>query len=165
MNGLQGLRKSYDELSPTERASMFFSEVAGSQREEVVVALRATKAVEAVQECKAMIAMITVAGHTLTSALVAERAGLALLVKRGSLKEGVDNVVPAWTASVAYALALQKLEEETEQAFFAAASWLDSCGFLAGKVKDWDPTIKVSIDGPLEQLRALWEVGKKMIAT
>ncbi len=133
MNGLSALRKSYAELTPVERASMFFTEAAGHRREEVVLALRAPTPNDVFQECKAQIAMLVVSGHALTSAFMAERRRLAVLAMRqGSLDEAIEEIVPAWTRSVSWALALQQLEKETGHAFYAAVALLDGGRFLAG---------------------------------
>jgi hypothetical protein len=166
MNGLGALRKGYAELTPTERASMFFTEAAGRQREEVVLALRPPTANEAIQEAKAMIAMLIVAGHALTTALINERNALAFLAREhGFSKEKIDKAMPALTYSFSMVLALQKLEKETGHSFFAAASLLDSGRFLASKVEGWDQEIELDIDDALGELRKLWEAGKKMIGT
>ena len=166
MNGIDALRKKYVELTPEERASMFLTEATGHQREEVVLALRPPTANEAIQECKAMIAMLMVAGHALTAALIAERRGLALLAMRqGTIDEAIDEVIPAWTVSISMALALQQLEEETGYAFYAAVALLDNGSFLAEKIKAWDREVELDISGALGELRQLWEAGKKAIAT
>ena len=164
--GLSALRKSYAELTPTERASMFLTEATGHQREEVVLALRAPTANEAIQECKAMISMLVVAGHALTAALMAERKGLALLAMRqGTIDEAIDEVIPAWTVSISMALALQQLEKETGHAFFAAVALLDGGSYLAEKVKWWNHEVELDISGALGELKQLWEAGEKAIAT
>lgn len=166
MNGLSALRKGYAELTPTERASMFFTEAAGRQREDVVLALRAPTMIEALQECNAMLAMLVVAGNALTSALMNERNALAVLAgEDGCHKEKIAKAMPALTESFSMILALKKLEEETGHSFFAAASLLDSGRFLASKVEGWDQEIELDIDDALGELRKLWEAGKKMIGT
>jgi hypothetical protein len=145
---------------------MFLTEARGHQREEVMLALRAPTSNEAIKECKAMIAMLMVAGHALTSALMAERRGLAALAKRQApLDEAIDEVIPAWTVSISMALALQQLEDETGYAFYAAAALLDGGSFLAEKVKEWDREVELDISFALRELRQLWEAGVRMIAT
>jgi hypothetical protein len=166
MNGVDALRRSYSELTPTERASMFLTEATGHRREEVVLSLRPPTPNEAIRECKAMIAMLVVAGHALTLALMAERKGLALLaMRKGTIDESIDIVVPYWTHSASWALALKQLEKETGHAFFAAAALLDGGSFLAEKVKGWDREVELDISGSLGELKQLWKTCERMIAT
>ena len=163
MNGIDALRKKYIELRPEERASMFFSEVATHQREEVALALRPATTVEALRTSVIESVMLVVAGHALTGALLAERCGLAIIARRdGSLDDAVEASAPAWTESAAWALALERLQQETGLAFLAVASLLDRGAYLAGKViacADWE----VDISRQYDELLKLWKTGKRQI--
>ena len=166
-NGMDSLRKGYATLSPTERASMFFTEAVGHRREEVILALRAPTANEAIQEARAIIAMLVVAGNALITALINERNALESLAREQGLftKEKIDNIMPALTYSFSVVQALQKLEEETGCSFFAAASILDIGRYLGSKVEGLDPKIELDIEEALISLRELWESAKQMIAS
>ena len=163
MNGIDSLRKKYIELAPEERASMFFTEVATHQREEVALALRPSTTVEALKTSIIESVMLVVAGHALTAALQAERCGLTIIARRdGSLDDAVEASAPAWTEAAAWALALERLQEETGLAFLAVASLLDRGAYLADKITasaDWE----VDISRQYDELLALWKVGRRQI--
>ena len=163
MNGIDTLRKKYTALTPVERASLFFSEVATHQREEVALALRPSSTVEALKTSVIESVMLVVAGHALIAALLAERHGLAIIARReGSLNDAADASTPAWTEAAAWALALERLQEETGLAFLAVASMLDGGGYLADKITacaDW----KVDISRQYGELLTLWKTGKRQI--
>ena len=163
MNGIDALRKRYIELTPEERASMFFTEVATHQREEVALALRPTTTAEALKTSIIESVMLVVAGHALTGALLAERCGLAIIARRdGSLDDAVEASAPAWSEAAAWALALERLQEETGLAFLSVASLLDGGAYLTGKVTacaDWE----VDISRQYDELLTLWKTGKRQI--
>ena len=163
MNGIDSLRKKYIELAPDERASMFFTEVATHQREEVALALRPSSTVEALKTSIIESVMLVVAGHALTGALLAERCGLAIIARRdGSLDDAVEASAPAWTEAAAWALALERLQDETGLAFLAVASLLDGGAFLADKITacaDWP----VDFSRQYGDLLTLWKTGKRQI--
>ena len=163
MNGIDALRKRYIELTPEERASMFFTEVATHQREEVALALRPSTTVEALKTSIIESVMLVVVGHALTAALLAERCGLGIIARRdGSLDDAVEASAPAWTEAAAWALALERLQKETGLAFLAVASLLDRGAYLTGKVTacaDWE----VDISRQYSELLALWTTGKLQI--
>ena len=163
MNGIDALRKKYIELAPEERASMFFTEVATHQREEVALALRPATTVEALKTSIIESVMLVVAGHALTGALLAERCGLAIIARRdGSLDDAVEESAPAWTEAAAWALALERLQQETGLAFLAVASLLDGGAYLADKITacaDWP----VDFSRQYSELLALWKTGKRQI--
>ena len=163
MNGIDTLRKKYTALTPEERASMFFTEVATHQREEVALALRPSTTVEALKTSVIESVMLVVAGHALIAALLAERQGLAIIARRdSSLDDAADASTPAWTEAAAWALALERLQEETGLAFLAVASLLDGGAYLADKITacaDWP----VDFSRQYSELLALWKVGRKQI--
>lgn len=163
MNGIDALRKRYIELTPEERASMFFTEVATHQREEVALALRPTTTAEALKTSIIESVMLVVAGHALTGALLAERCGLAIIARRdGSLDDAVEASAPAWSEAAAWALALERLQEETGLAFLSVASLLDGGAYLTGKVTacaDWE----VDISRQYGDLLTLWRTGRRQI--
>ena len=163
MNGIDTLRKKYTALTPVERASLFFSEVATHQREEVALALRPSSTVEALKTSIIESVMLVVAGHALIAALLAERHGLAIIARReGSLNDAADASTPAWTEAAAWALALERLQEETGLAFLSVASLLDGGAYLTGKVTacaDWE----VDFSRQYSELLALWKTGKRQI--
>ena len=165
MNGIDALRKRYIELTPAERASLFFSEVATHQREEVALALRPATTVEALKTSIIESVMLVVVGHALTASLLAERCGLGIIARRdGSLDDAVEASAPAWTEAAAWALALERLQQETGIAFLAVASLLDRGEYLAGKViacADWE----VDISRQYDELLKLWKTGKRQIVS
>ena len=164
MNGIDSLRKKYIELTPEERASMFFTEVATHQREEVALALRPATTLDALKTSIIESVMLVVVGHALTAALLAERCGLAIIARRdGSLDDAVEASAPAWTEAAAWALALERLQEETGMAFLAVASLLDRGAYLAGKITacaGWE----VDFSRQYDELAALWTAGRRQIA-
>ena len=164
MNGIDTLRKRYIELTPEERASMFFTEVATHQREEVALALRPATTLDALKTSIIESVMLVVVGHALTAALLAERCGLAIIARRdGSLDDAVEASAPAWTEAAAWALALERLQEETGMAFLAVASLLDRGAYLAGKITacaGWE----VDFSRQYDELAALWTAGRRQIA-
>ena len=163
MNGIDTLRKKYTALTPEERASMFFTEVATHKREEVALALRPSTTVEALKTSIIESVMLVVAGHALTAALLAERCGLAIIARRvGSLDDAVEASAPAWTEAAAWALALERLQEETGMAFLAVASLLDRGAYLAGKITAC-ADLEVDISRQYNELWALWKTGKRQI--
>ena len=163
MNGIDSLRKRYIELAPEERASLFFTEVATHKREEVALALRPATTVDALKTSIIESVMLVVAGHALTAALLAERCGLAIIARRdGSLDDAVEASAPAWTEAAAWALALERLQDETGLAFLAVASLLDGGAYLADKITacaDWP----VDFSRQYSELLALWKTGKRQI--
>ena len=163
MNGIDTLRKKYTALTPVERASLFFSEVATHQREEVALALRPSSTVEALKTSIIESVMLVVAGHALTAALLAERCGLGIIARRdGSLDDAVETSAPAWSEAAAWALALERLQEETGLAFLSVASLLDGGAYLTGKVTacaDWE----VDISKQYGDLLTLWRTGRRQI--
>ena len=163
MNGIDALRKKYIELAPEERASMFFTEVATHQREEVALALRPATTVEALKTSIIESVMLVVAGHALTAALLAERCGLGIIARRdGSLDDAAEASIPAWSEAAAWALALERLQEETGLAFLAVASLLDGGAYLADKITacaDWP----VDFSRQYGDLLTLWKTGKRQI--
>ena len=163
MNGIDALRKKYVELTPEERASMFFTEVATHQREEVALALRPSTTVEALKTSVIESVMLVVAGHALTAALLAERCGLGIIARRdGSLDDAAEASIPAWSEAAAWALALERLQEETGLAFLSVASLLDGGAYLTGKVTacaDWE----VDISRQYGDLLTLWRTGRRQI--
>ena len=163
MNGIDTLRKKYTALTPVERASLFFSEVATHQREEVALALRPSSTVEALKTSIIESVMLVVAGHALTGALLAERCGIAIIARRGgALDDAVEASAPAWTEAAAWALALERLQEETGLAFLAVASLLDRGAYLAGKITacaGWE----VDFSRQYSELLTLWKTGKRQI--
>jgi len=163
VNGIDTLRKKYTALTPVERASLFFSEVATHQREEVALALRPSSTVEALKTSVIESVMLVVAGHALIAALLAERHGLAIIARReGSLNDAADASIPAWSEAAAWALALERLQEETGLAFLAVASLLDRGAYLAGKITacaDWP----VDITKQYDELLSLWKMGRRQI--
>ena len=163
MNGIDALRKKYIELAPEERASMFFTEVATHKREEVALALRPSTTVEALKTSIIESVMLVVAGHALTAALLAERCGLAIIARRdGSLDDAVEASAPAWTEAAAWALALERLQEETGMAFLAVASLLDRGAYLADKITAC-ADLEVDTSRQYSELLALWKMGKRQI--
>ena len=163
MTGIDSLRKKYIELAPEERASMFFTEVATHQREEVALALRPTTTVEALKTSIIESVMLVVAGHALTGALLVERCGLAIIARRdGSLDDAVEASAPAWTESAAWALALERLQQETGLAFLAVASLLDRGAYLADKIIAC-ADLEVDISRQYDELLTLWKTGKRQI--
>jgi hypothetical protein len=163
MNGIDTLRKKYTALTPEERASLFFTEVATHKREEVALALRPSTTVEALKTSIIESVMLVVAGHALTGALLAERCGLAIIARRdGSLDDAVEASAPAWTESAAWALALERLQQETGLAFLAVASLLDRGAYLAGKIIAC-ADLEVDISRQHDELLALWKTGKRQI--
>jgi hypothetical protein len=157
------LRKKYTALTPEERASLFFTEVATHKREEVALALRPSTTVEALKTSIIESVMLVVAGHALTGALLAERCGLAIIARRdGSLDDAVEASAPAWTESAAWALALERLQQETGLAFLAVASLLDRGAYLAGKIIAC-ADLEVDISRQHDELLALWKTGKRQI--
>ena len=163
MNGIDALRKKYIELRPEERASMFFSEVATHQREEVALALRPATTVEALRTSVIESVMLVVAGHALTAALLAERCGLGIIARRdGSLDDAAEASIPAWSEAAAWALAVERLQEETGLAFLAVATLLDGGAYITDKITacaDW----KVDINKQYSELLTLWKTGKRQI--
>ena len=163
MNGIDALRKRYIELTPEERASMFFTEVATHQREEVALALRPSTTVEALKTSIIESVMLVVASHALTAALMAERGGFAIMARRdGSLDDAVDASLPAWTEATAWALALERLQQETGLAFLAVASLLGGGANLTDKITacaGWD----VDFSRQYSELLTLWKTGKRQI--
>ena len=163
MNGIDSLRKKYIELRPEERASLFFTEVATHQREEVALALRPATTVDALKTSIIESVMMVVACHALTAALLAERRGLAIMARRdGSLDDAVDASLPAWTEATAWALALERLQEETGLAFLAVASLLGGGAYLTDKITacaGWD----VDFSRQYSELLTLWKTGKRQI--
>ena len=163
MNGIDALRKKYIELAPEERASMFFTEVATHQREEVALALRPSTTVEALKTSVIESVMLVVAGHALIAALLAERHGLAIIARReGLLDDAAGASTPAWSEAAAWALALERLQQETGLAFIAVASLLDGGAYLADKITacaDWE----VDFSRQYSELLALWKMGKRQI--
>lgn len=161
MNGIDTLRKKYGGLLPEERASMFFTEVATHQREEFALALRPSTTVEALKTSIIESVMLVVVGHALTAALLAERCGLAIIARRdGSLDDAVDASIPAWIEAAAWALALERLQEETGLAFLAVASLLGGGAYLADKVAacaGWE----VDICRQYDELVDLWTAGSR----
>ena len=107
--------------------------------------------------------MLVVAGHALTTALLAERHGLAIIARRdGSLDDAVDASVPAWTEAAAWALALERLQQETGLAFLAAATLLDGGAYLADKITAcarWE----IDTKSQYNELLALWAAGRQQI--
>ena len=163
MNGIDTLRKKYTALTPEERASLFFTEVATHKREEVDLALRPATTVEALKTSIIESVMLVVAGHALTAALLAERCGLAIIARRdGSLDDAVEASAPAWTEAAAWALALERLQEETGLAFLAVASLLDRGAYLVGKIIAC-AGLEVDISRQYDELLALWKTGKRQI--
>ena len=164
MNGIDTLRRKYTALTPEERASMFFTEVTTYRREEVALALRPATTVEALKTSMIESIMLVVSGHALTAALLAERCGLGIIARReGSLDDAVEASAPAWTEAAAWALALDRLQEETGLAFLAVASLLDGGAYLADKITAcaaWD----VDISRQYNELVALWTAGRRQIA-
>ena len=163
MNGIDSLRKRYIELAPEERASLFFTEVATHKREEVALALRPATTVEALKTSIIESVMLVVAGHALTGALLAERCGIAIIARRdGALDDAVEASAPAWTEAAAWALALERLQEETGLAFLAVASLLDRGAYLTAKIStcaDWE----VDFSRQYDELLTLWKTGKRQI--
>lgn len=163
MNGIDALRKKYVELTPEERASMFFTEVATHQREEVALALRPATTAEALRTSVIESVMLVVAGHALTGALLAERCGLAIIARRdGLLDDAVEASAPVWTEAAAWALALERLQEETGLAFLAVASLLERGTYLADKITacaGWE----VDFSRQYDELLALWKTGRRQI--
>ena len=163
MNGIDALRKKYVELTPEERASMFFTEVATHQREEVALALRPDTTVDALKTSIIESVMLVVAGHALTGALLAERCGIAIIARRdGALDDAVEASAPAWTEAAAWALALERLQEETGMAFLAVASLLDRGAYLAGKIIAC-ADLEVDFSRQYGDLLTLWKTGKRQI--
>ena len=162
MNGIDSLRKRYIELAPEERASLFFTEVATHQREEVALALRPASTGEALKTSIIESVMLVVAGHALTGALLAERCGIAIIARRdGALDDAVEASAPAWTEAAAWALALDRLQQETGLAFLAVASLLDR-GYLAHKISAC-ADLEVDTSRQYSELLALWKMGKRQI--
>ena len=163
MNGIDALRKRYIELTPEERASMFFTEVATHQREEVALALRPSTTVEALKTSIIESVMLVVASHALTAALMAERGGFAIMARRdGSLDDAVDASLRAWTEATAWAVALERLQQETGLAFLAVASLLGGGANLTDKITacaGWD----VDFSRQYSELLTLWKTGKRQI--
>ena len=163
MNGIDTLRKKYTALTPEERASMFFTEVATHKREEVALALRPSTTVDALKTSIIESVMLVVAGHALTAALLAERCGLGIIARRdGSLDDAAEASAPAWTEAAAWALALERLQDETGLAFLAVASLLDGGAYLADKITacaDWP----VDFSRQYGDLLTLWKTGKRQI--
>lgn len=163
MNGIDTLRKKYTTLSPEERASMFFTEVATHRRKEVVLALRPATTMDSLKTLFIETTMLVVAGHALTAALLAERRGLATMVSRdSSLNDAAEASIPAWTEAAAWALALNQLQRDTGLAFLAAATLLESGPYLADKIAacaGWE----VDSSKQYDELVDLWRAGRRQI--
>ena len=161
MNGVDALRRSYSELTPKERATMFFREATTHQREEVILSLRPGTVVEALRTSKIETVMLAIAGIALTTALLSERAGCSIVAARksGTFAKALTPHLHCWSQAAAVAVALCRLEEETGIGFLAAADLLGGGDYFRNKAAMWKD--HPGADEELKTLRELWETGTR----
>jgi len=165
MIGIDTLRRKYTELSPEERASMFFTEATTHQREEAVLALRPDNILDSLKTLFIETTMLLVAGHALTASLLAERHGLAIMARRDkTFNDDLKGSLSAWTEAAAWALALDQLERETGLAFLAAATLLSGGAYLADIIAAC-AGLEVDCSEQYNQLMTLWMVGRRQVGT
>lgn len=121
---IETLRKTYKELTPFERASLYIHEAVGRQRESEVEALRALTTIDRIKTTLWRDAFYILASFAMYKAQLAITAYLLLSLTLQEEHELTESI-KLYDTALGWIKALQRLEKETGAPFIEATKLLD----------------------------------------